>query len=121
LAARRSADALDATWRDARNRAAGVVAETRARLTERRPVSDPVLAERARARLGLFSSHPRALDVAVTDGTVTVSGPILASEAPRLLAALRRVRGVERVESGLELHETADVPALQGPPSPAGS
>lgn len=114
---RRGRDAFEATIEDARNRARGVVAETRARLAEKEPPWDDVLAERARARLGLVASHPRALEVRAERGRVIVSGPALAPEAPRLVAALRRVRGVRDVEDRLECHDTADVPALQGPPA----
>jgi hypothetical protein len=78
---------------------------------------DPLkLAARVRAELGRLVSHPRAVDVsAKDDGCIVLSGPILAGEADRTLAAVASVRGVCGVEDRLERHETADgVPALQG-------
>jgi hypothetical protein len=44
-----------------------------------------------------------------------LSGPVLASEANRLLRSVRKVKGVTEVDSRLEVHEHAEnVPALQG-------
>jgi uncharacterized membrane protein len=60
-------------------------------------------------------SHPHAIDVSVHDGVVTLSGPILAHEAPRLLACAGDVPGVREVRDLLALHEHAGkVSALQG-------
>lgn len=113
-ASRRTRDALDATARDVANRTTGIVAAARARWTDER-VDDRRLLERVRAKLGRASSHPRAIDVDVADGTVTLRGPILANEIDSLLTTVRRVRGVVGVTNALEPHESAEgVPALQG-------
>jgi gas vesicle protein len=113
-AGRQTRDALDATARDLANRTSGVVAATRGRITDR-DVDDDRLIERVRARLGRACSHPRAIDVAATDGTVTLRGPILASEVANVLSTVRAVRGVQSVTNELEAHESADgIPALQG-------
>ncbi len=119
---RRTDEAIEGTRKDLQNRLQGLQAEVRARLGEQGPVSDDVLAERVRAQLGRWVSHPRAIDVQARDGRVTVSGPILALEAAALLVAVRATRGVREVEDRLERHERAgDVPALQGDPSTAMS
>lgn len=108
------ADAADATSRDVTNRAAGLAARLR---SEHRQdaVDDRVLVERVRAQLGRHVSHPRAIDLEVRDGIVTLKGPILRSEVSRLCEAVCRVNGVREVVDNLETHETAaNVPALQG-------
>jgi uncharacterized membrane protein len=44
-----------------------------------------------------------------------VSGPILAAEAPRLLATIRSVAGVQTIDDQLQVHERAgNISALQG-------
>lgn len=78
-------------------------------------VDDRVLAERVRSKLGRYVSHPRSVSVLAKAGTVTLTGPILASEAPGLLNHARHVPGVREVEDALSRHETAEgVPGLQG-------
>jgi hypothetical protein len=118
-ALRRAREALDATFEDARNRARGIVAETRGRLTETAPPPDDVLVERVRARLGLVASFPGAIEVRAEQGRVTLSGPVPANEVRRIAWTARRVRGVRSVDDCLEPHATPDVPALQGTPSAA--
>ena len=113
-AGRRTRDAVDATSRDVANRTSGIVAATRARLAAG-PADDRRLREWVRARIGHACSHPHAIDVDATHGTVTLRGPVLADEVQNLLATVRTVPGVEAVVSELEAHESADgVPALQG-------
>jgi BON domain len=108
------ADAAGATARDVAHRAQGVAAETRALLHRDTPPDD-VLGARVRAKLGRYSSHPRAITVTGRDGVVTLEGPILASEAQGLMRAVCRIRGVTDVENRLEVHdEPGDHPALQG-------
>lgn len=113
-ASRKTRDALDATARDVANRTTGIVAATRARWSSER-VDDRQLLERVRAKLGRACSHPRALDVDVADGSVTLRGPILANEIDNILTTVRGVRGVVSVTNALEPYESAEgVPALQG-------
>ena len=102
---------------DLRNRTRGVLAEGMAMLsTEESP--DWIVEERVRAELGRLVSHPRALEVSVNNGTVTLSGPVLQHEADYLLKKIARVRGVKSVENHLQIHaEPGDVPGLQGGPS----
>src|SRR5688572_10138158 len=103
-----------ATARDMSNRARGVAATVRGRLSND-DASDDVLCERVRATLGRATSHPRALDVDVRDGCVTLRGPILSSEVSGVLAVAGGVRGVQGVIDELEPHETAaGIPSLQG-------
>ena len=100
--------------RDLRNRAQGLVAETRARL-RREEVSDDVLVNRVKAELGRHAVHHRALEITASGGRVTLRGPILAGEVDELLRAVSSVRGVTGVEEQFEVHETPEgISSLQG-------
>ncbi|MGH7482310.1 MAG: SRPBCC family protein [Longimicrobiales bacterium] len=113
-AGHRVGDGLGRTRRDLRNQAQGVAAASR-RAFSRDQADDHVIAERVRAQLGRLVSHPGAIDVSVEQGSVTLYGPVLASEAGRLLARVDAVRGVGEVHDRLERHESArGVPGLQG-------
>ena len=113
-ATRKTRDALDATARDLANRTSGIVASARGRWSGER-VDDRRLTERVRAVLGRACSHPRAIDVDVMDGVVTLRGPILAGEANGLVEAVCDVRGVQTVANDLTVYASSEgVPALQG-------
>jgi uncharacterized membrane protein len=108
-------DAGAVTMRDALNRSRGLAAAI-GRLWQRSPVDDSILAERVRSALGRAARHSGAVTVDAAEGTVTLSGPALANEAPRLLAAARRVPGVRHVEDRLAVREEpGHIPALQSP------
>jgi hypothetical protein len=107
-------DAMDATSRDMRNRARGVVAELRARLVPE-DVADDVLQERVRARLGQVVRYARAIDATVDSACVTLRGPVLTDDVARLVRRVGRVPGVRAVDNRLDVHaEPGDVPGLQG-------
>jgi BON domain len=115
-AAHRTGDAVDVTSRDVTNRARGVVAELRGRLAGA-PVSDDVLRERVRARIGAVVGHASAIETLVSDGVVTLRGPVLAADIDRLVRRVRSVRGVRDVSDQLEVHdEPGRVPGLQRRP-----
>ncbi len=115
---RKASDRLDARSRDWRNRARGAAAEVKA-MARSEEISDPVLEERVRAEIGRVVSNPGALEVSAAAGTVTLSGPVLASEVDDLLSAAHGVRGVDDVENRLQVYESAEgVPALQGSKGP---
>jgi hypothetical protein len=112
-ATRRSREGLDAAARDISNRAAGIAATVRQRGNG--SVSDDTIIERVRARLGRVCSHPHAIDVYSSGGTVTLRGPILTSEIPKVLKAAGSARGVREVINELEPHISAEgIPSLQG-------
>ena len=113
-ASRITADAAGATGRDVAHRAAGATARFRGSM-EHGPVDDRVLRERVRSQIGRVVSHPRAIDVAVSNGVVTLRGPILMDEVSQLLNAVEAVRGVQDVVNHLDEHpEAGNVSALQG-------
>lgn len=117
-AAHRTGDAVDATSRDVGNRARGVVAELRSRLANVE-VSDGVLHERVRARIGSVIGHAGAIDAAVIEGQVSLRGPVLAGDVERLVRRVRSVPGVREVINQLDVHdEPGGVPGLQGRPRP---
>jgi hypothetical protein len=117
-AAHRTGDAVDATSRDVGNRARGVVAELRSRLVNVE-VSDGVLHERVRARIGSVVGHAGAIEASVTEGCVTLRGPVLADDVDRLVRRVRSVPGVREVINQLDVHdEPGGVPGLQGHPRP---
>ncbi|MGH8662899.1 MAG: SRPBCC family protein, partial [Burkholderiales bacterium] len=109
-------EASRVTARDLAGRGAGMMALVSRRLNGgAQAASDSALIERIRARLGRVVSHPHAVHVTSRDGHVTVSGPILAVEAPRLLESIRGVAGVQTIDDQLQVHERAgNISALQG-------
>ena len=113
-AGRKTRDGLDATARDLANRSRGVTASTRSRFS-REFVDDERLRDRVRAKLGRVCSHPRAIDVQVEHGHVTLRGPILAGEVTNVLSTISNVRGVSSVDNELESHDSSEgIPSLQG-------
>jgi hypothetical protein len=116
-AAGAASDAAGVAGRDIRNRAHGVVAQTKSLFIREQP-SDALLEERVRSKLGRLVSHPGSIEVSAHDGRITLSGPVLAWEAGGLVSGVSRIRGVHGVEDRLEIHEQpGDVPGLQGQPS----
>lgn len=117
--ASRTGDAVDVTSRDMRNRAQGVVAEIRSLLRDDGRTSDDVLLQRVRSRIGEITGRAGGIEAAVSEGRVTLRGPVLEAEVDHLLRRVRGVRGVREVDSQLELHaEPGNVPSLQGRPRP---
>lgn len=114
-------DAVEVAGRDLRNRARGVVAETRSRIRGG-SVDDQTLTARIRSKLGRMVSHPHAVEVETSGGQVTLRGPILKSEESSLVSRIRKIRGVKGVINQLEAHQnTEGVPGLQGPYRAVGS
>ncbi len=80
----------------------------RAGLLGARLLSDAAdtLAERVRAKLGRYVSHPEAIVVESQGGCVSLHGPILRSEVEELINAVSSVRGVSEVANRLSPHGT---------------
>ena len=106
-------ETCEKTGRDMRNRMLGVCAEMRS-LVRCDEVSDDVLQARIRSKLGRIVTHPHAVEVKVVDGVAILSGPILAAEVHPLLNGIECMAGVKNIDNLLEIHETADIPPLQG-------
>lgn len=104
------------TARDVRHRVSGLAARTLDRLVEEEAPADNVLVERVRARLGRLVSHPGAIDVSASGGTVTLKGEVFGAEVDQLIQGVAAVQGVTAIEHRLEPHrDAARVSALQGP------
>lgn len=109
-----AADAADKSVRDIKNRTRGVIAQS-LRSVRSEDVSDVVLEERVRSKLGRIVSHPGALDVSASQGTVKLCGRVLERELEQLIPQLYKVRGVRRIESNFEVYrEASGHPDLQG-------
>jgi hypothetical protein len=108
-----SEEALGKAVRDLGNRTSGILAEAQHKLRTEVVTEDAMLA-RLRAKLGHCVSHPRAIDIDFNRGHVTLSGDVLASELNSILSGIAGVRGVQTVENRLSVHETSDIPGLQG-------
>jgi osmotically-inducible protein OsmY len=107
-------DTFDAGARDMANRGAGAVDRTRS-IFRRRQTDDEVLIERVRAKMGRYVSHPGAIEVQATEGTVTLTGSILHHEHEELLQAVRDVPGVKDVVDQLVVYNSAEgISELQG-------
>jgi CBS domain-containing protein len=110
--------------RDLSNRARGLFARLRGVLRPPQEADDEIVRERVRSSIGHVCSHPRAIEVDVSDGTVLLWGPVLEREHDAVLRAVRRIAGVRAVDDDLESHLRANgVPGLQGnrhDPPPSG-
>ena len=83
------------------------------RLRREEEVADRKLLARVRSTLGHHVSNPRAIEVEVCDGLVTLTGAVLAEELDGMLAAVAAVKGVKGVVNQLVAHECAEtLPAL---------
>lgn len=113
-AVRNSATGLGERGRGLAERGRGLAAGAGSFLS-RDGVKDRVLSELIRARLSRWVSHPGAVQVEVKEGNVILRGHALTSESADLLLKVSRLKGVQSVESELEVHPSADgVEAFQG-------
>jgi len=77
-------------------------------------VDDEILMLRVRSVIGRKVSHLKALNIFVTNGEVSLSGPILKQEVPSLMKVVERVPGVTRVIDDLSKYDPAEIiPDLQ--------
>src|SRR4051812_20239480 len=65
--------------KDIANRA-GALTQRAGSIFRRRTSTDDTIAQRVRSRMGRYVAHPGAIEVAVADGVVTLSGSILSHE-----------------------------------------
>jgi hypothetical protein len=99
-AARAGRRGIGRLGRNLSNRAHGLVARFRADLNPEVP-DDEIVRERVRAAIGRACSHASAVEVAVREGTVELSGPVPQDEHGRVLRTVAAVRGVRAVENRL--------------------
>ena len=107
------AEPLSAQCQNLGNRSRGLYAAVGSRLRREEEVADRKLLARVRSTLGHHVSNPRAIEVEVCDGLVTLTGAVLAEELDGMLAAVAAVKGVKGVVNQLVAHECAEtLPAL---------
>ena len=105
--------AIGKASRDLSNRARGTVAEARS-LLPLGGVSDEVLVEQVRARIGRVVSFPHFVEVSSRDGVINLRGAVLESELKDLLAAVAAIRQVASVRNELRAHKRPqDIPGIQ--------
>jgi hypothetical protein len=99
---RRMEKFISQTARNARQRASGLMAETRVQLRRAEVPEDAVLVARVQAQIGHVISQAEAVDVTAQQGRITLSGSIPAHEVEKLLSAVASVAGVTAVVNRLE-------------------
>jgi uncharacterized membrane protein len=105
--------AIGKASRDLSNRARGAVAEARSRLPLR-DVSDEVLVEQVRARLGRVNSFPQLVEVSARDGVIRLCGTALESEHDNFISAISSLRHVSSVRNELKTYKfPQDIPGIQ--------
>lgn len=97
--------------RHMRNRARGMLAETRTRMIDTR-VEDSVLEGRLRAELGRLVQPVGDIRAEVLEGAVRLTGTIDPAEEERLVTGLRRVPGVVSLHNQLR-HPSAEATAMR--------
>src|SRR5438874_1088391 len=100
---------LESAVRDLNNRAHGLAAQAGSAI-KTEPCTDEVLCERVRSALGRIVTRCHCIDVAVENGKVTLSGPILFKETDPVIRAVNAVRGVNEVVNQLQPRETNGEP-----------
>jgi hypothetical protein len=112
-----TADGISATMKDVRNRTLGIAARTR-RVFHGRKVSDETVAQKVRLAVRDTASHPGAIETHVEHGRVVLTGDVLESEVPHLLAEVRRIAEASSIDNQLRTHASTDhISALQGEPA----
>jgi CBS domain-containing protein/osmotically-inducible protein OsmY len=69
-------------------------------------VPDDKLVNRIRSKMGRDVSHPHSIHVSANRGRVTLRGPILESEADRLVSTVSNIPGVRSVDNQLDAKES---------------
>ena len=92
--------------RHIRNRARGVILETKSRLRGGE-VDDPVLEGRVRSELGRLVSDSSSVTVTAEHGRVTLRGSALEADVATLVDGVQNVPGVHDVINRLQTRENA--------------
>src|SRR5690348_5941610 len=105
--------AIGKASRDLSNRARGTVAEARS-LLPLRGVSDEVLVEQVRARIGRVVSFPHFVEVSSRGAVSRLRGAALESEIENLLSRVKSIRHVSSVRNELRTYKRSqDLPGIQ--------
>jgi len=93
---------------DAKNRARGQVAQLRGRLAGDDQLDDDQLVARVRAELGHRVDRARSVEIAASNGEVTIRGHVPPDGVDDIVAAVRGVRGVKQVNNELVIRSLSD-------------
>ena len=107
-------NALQVMVKDFSNRSRGMLHEAKS-LVRHEPIDDATLEARIRSHLGRCCTHPGPIHVSVEDGHVILDGDILANEIQPVVRAIKAMPGVYSVDNRLRMHNSPDIPGLQGP------
>ena len=111
--AKEADQAIGKASRDLSNRARGTVAEARS-LLPLGGVSDEVLVEQVRARIGRVVSFPHFVEVSSRDARINLRGAILESELKNILSTISAIRHVASVHNELRAYKRPqDIPGVQ--------
>ena len=83
------------------NRMRGAVAEAEAALVPEVTITDEVLVERVRSRMGHIVAEPHGIRVVASNGVITLEGHVARSEKSKLKHEIGQVPGVERINDRL--------------------
>src|SRR5262245_59275487 len=120
-AGNKAIDSAEKMGRNLRNRAYGVVAETKS-IFRQEDISDDVLIDRVRSRLGRMPVDISTFEVNAQDVVVMLRGNIFRDELPKVLRAVRFVRGVKDLDDQFTVQDRpGGVADLQGEPRPIGA
>jgi osmotically-inducible protein OsmY len=105
---RTSASAIGRVSRDIGKEAWGLLAEAQGAFDDGPMEADGVLADHVRERLRRAVTRPDAVEIAVRNGVVTLTGTVPAKEFDRLVSTVLRVRGVRDIDDRLDVRPIAD-------------
>jgi hypothetical protein len=118
-ARRQVTDGTGTFLRDARNRVRGLSMALVSELASG-SVSDDLLEDRIRARLGLLVRYPRFVQVRGENGNVVLTGVVAIDEVGRLVRGTRGMRGVGHLDNrlGAPQRDPADLSGARAPVPP---
>jgi len=103
------------TSRQLGNKTKGLVSQAGTKLRRADLIPAKALLKKVRRSVRDAVSHPGAIQAALEDGRVILSGLVLASEVHGLLAIIETIEGVFGVDNRLEVHESAqDLASYRG-------
>jgi hypothetical protein len=97
----RDENKLEKHAKDLLHRVEGFVAEAASALAPEEKITDEVLVERVRSRMGHVLPHPHEIQVHAHHGVVTLEGKLIHAERRRLKEEVRAIPGVKRVNDRL--------------------
>ena len=98
---RRDESCLEKRGKALLNKVRGAVAEAGAALIPEVTITDEVLVERVRSRMGHIIAEPQGIHVVASNGVITLEGHVKRAEKGRLKEEISQVPGVARINDQL--------------------